>query len=495
MIWEKTIQRGNTFFTFSSFLLLGYTISQGIMWAAARLLYPYQVDYGEGVVLTFVQLLAQGKSYFLPITEYPFIHGAYPPIFMMVSVPFYWLFGPSLTSTRSVSIGATLILLYVLYQLIYRLTSRRALSLICTLIFCSAPLVRTWALEGRVDMLAITFSLIGLSQYFFYRDRPEGLKKSLPWFVLALLTKHNAVFALAAVLLDVWFHTDRSRHETIKEVGTYYVLPLVAFAVLGSLITGGEMLKHLFTYSALPFRWFYLQQGYGYFFELFWPAIVVAISGLFLIFKWREHSYKVFAYYFLIHMVGIASMGKDGASPNYLLEPWLSTLLLIPIAVVLIQKVIQKYSGIQKIFPVMIIPFGLILWILFTGYTPFQFSPNTHLIALHHKKEQQYLRDLLRSAPGDVLSEDMTLTINARKPVLLEPFQFLHLAIQHQWNPTPLIHDCERQRFSVILDSWRIAAIPGMKNCLDDYYQAEGIVNNLTIYIPIPISKVKDATL
>src|SRR5512145_1098736 len=82
-------------------------------------------DYGEGCVLAMQQLLFERGHYFPTYTDYPFVHGNYPPVFILLSLPSWWILGPNLLAPRLVSVAATLGLLVCVYALLRGLGTSR----------------------------------------------------------------------------------------------------------------------------------------------------------------------------------------------------------------------------------------------------------------------------------------------------------------------------------------------------------------------------------
>src|SRR4030042_4975084 len=75
---------------------------------ALALVYPYQLDYGEGLVLHQARLLAQGTSIYKGMDGYPYVFSNYAPLLQAVTSPLVAIMGPSFFPGRLLALAATL---------------------------------------------------------------------------------------------------------------------------------------------------------------------------------------------------------------------------------------------------------------------------------------------------------------------------------------------------------------------------------------------------
>jgi hypothetical protein len=435
----------------------------------AKLVYPYELDYGEGHVLSMISLLAERGTYFLSIHDYPFIHGIYGPVFHLLSLPLYYLIGPSLLPPRLVATASAAILLVILYLLIQRLTRERLTSLLLTLLFLAPWFVQGWIGLGRVDMLAILFSVAGISVFDYY-DRTKSPKRywSFALFMLAFFTKHSIVAAPAAVFLYALF-VKRERRYLLFYLAAYFI-PVFALLVVGNIFTKGEFLRHLFSYNVVPFFWEYMIVWYRQFLLLTAPILLFIWLGI--MFAWREiwRRHAVFLFYFLLTVLSLVTSAKSGANYNYLIEPYIVTLLFLAVAA----RALRHHLVLSTKWTEISLVLALVLFFQTAGMTYLSsgyafLTPPT--LSSYRFRIDAKINALVQQTPGDILSENMSVLVANRREVFYEPFQFFYLAWRQLWRSDKLLTDCRARRFKLIITDWRISYLPGMTDCMMRYYK------------------------
>jgi hypothetical protein len=76
--------------------LAGLTVWLGF----ASLFFPYQLDYGEGLLLHFVNEWAHGRPIYGPIGSYPYVTANYPPLDVVLSLALTPILGISYAAGR-----------------------------------------------------------------------------------------------------------------------------------------------------------------------------------------------------------------------------------------------------------------------------------------------------------------------------------------------------------------------------------------------------------
>jgi hypothetical protein len=440
-------------------------------WLAYYLLnYPFQVDYGEGPVLNSVVLLATQGNYFFDISNPPYVFGAYPPLFSLLCLPLYFLFGPALAVTRAVSIIATLSIAGVLYLLLKTQTKDRLYSLIFALLFFGASFVQEWGSYGRVDTLACFFSVLGL--YLFLRSQGHERLRYCAFFsfVAAFFTKHNAVSAPLAVFLYVFF-TPNER----KYLGRYlagYFIPLTALFLVLCAYTNGEFYKHLFIYSSATgvdfenlLNRFYSQEFLVY-------ALVLLSSLALGFYEWRNTKKGpslLFLIYLALCTVSLLSVAKRGASFSYFIEPYLSALVFSAIA----------FKKRPIFYPYLVVLAAVISF----QFWNMPINNNFQDSSTPRNKALAVVYDLVARQPGPVLSNDITAVLRAGKQMVVDPYIFSYLAMNKVWNERPLIQKCQEKQFSLIILNHQLSLMPGIPECLMKSYRLIGLPD-YGIYIP-----------
>ncbi len=130
---------------------------------ALALAYPYQLDYGEGLVLYQARLLAQGHSIYKGVAGYPYVFSNYAPLLQAVTSPLVAVLGPSFLPGRLLALAATLALGALLFYLVRSAGGGRLSALVASLLFLGSPYIYHWAPLFRIDLPALFLSVLGLA--------------------------------------------------------------------------------------------------------------------------------------------------------------------------------------------------------------------------------------------------------------------------------------------------------------------------------------------
>jgi 4-amino-4-deoxy-L-arabinose transferase-like glycosyltransferase len=442
--------------------LLGYDLWRFLDTARAYLGSPYSRDYGEGCVLAMVQLLAERGSYFPHMRDYPFVHGNYPPVFIALNWPFYAFFGPSLLAPRALSLIATGGLMAVLFLLLLRLSRDRVASAFLAGAFLAPWFVETWAALGRVDMLACFFSVLGLRLWERDREQPSPYR-ALAFFWLAFFTKQNALLAPAAVLAHLLLEDRRAFRRALLA----FALPLLALFGALVLVTGAEAWRHLVTYTAAAeYEWPRMLESYREFLLVTWPAQALIVAAL--AFATRgvlAGTGRVFVLYWLLNLVGLATIAKAGAAQNYFIEPWLATLLLTGVA---LRELAARFPATACL------PSACVLVVVLVASLVRGEARRLPQAIRSPDRARDFiaLTQAIRETDGPILSENLSILVVNRRPVLVEPFGLLQLSRRGYLQPDRVVRDCERGFFSLVVTEHRLGEVAGLGECLDRRYYA-----------------------
>ena len=145
--------------------------------AVQVLAYSYPLDYGEGPLLSQVDLLRAGTSLhqlYGPLDQPPHLVVNYPPTYLLATLLARSFVGDTLLAGRLVSLASTLACVAALFILVcgvggvMRQASGRskkfhlALALVLSLAFLALPITREWAVLMRVDLLGVALGLWGI---------------------------------------------------------------------------------------------------------------------------------------------------------------------------------------------------------------------------------------------------------------------------------------------------------------------------------------------
>src|SRR5258707_2855945 len=138
-----------------------------LRFAIASILYPYELDYGEGIVWQQA-LLMLGPRMYGDINQYPFVVFHYPPFYHVMVRAVSALCIDMLVAGRSISLLAALVIGAACARLAYLTTpvrmerGARVTGAVTAglAVFLCLPVIH-WAAVMRVDMLAVALSIAG----------------------------------------------------------------------------------------------------------------------------------------------------------------------------------------------------------------------------------------------------------------------------------------------------------------------------------------------
>lgn len=452
--------------------VLAHGLGRFVHKAALYLRSPYSRDPGEGYVLAIVQFLEERGNYFLDMDGYPFVHLNYPPVFPALVWPFFHFFGPSLLVPRLLSILATFGILAVVYGLVRQVVGSRALAAAAAGVALGPWFLQTWAPMARVDMLAIFFSLAGLLAFV----RGARLAVVFPLFWLAFFTKQNALLAPAAVLVSL---AASGSGRGFARAALGFALPLAALFGILVAATGGNAYRHLVTYTAsASYNWGDVIPAYWTLVRTGWPLFAIILAAAVRApRKLTAAPARPIVLYWILSLCSLVTVAKEGSGRNYLIEPWLATVLLAVVALPI------AAGGIER--PAPLAAGALLLAAAVGHYSGFHRLP----AAIENPDEAfafQRLWDAVRETEGPILSENLAPLVLHRKPILVEPFGLLVLKRAGRLRTRTLVRDCEAHAFALVVAEGQLEAVPGLGECLAAHYRVAERIDPYRLLRPDP---------
>jgi 4-amino-4-deoxy-L-arabinose transferase-like glycosyltransferase len=248
----------------------------------SRVAYPFELEWMESMSLRTVQWISLGKSIY-PAPSIEFVAFPYTPLYFYLSYGVSLVTGFGFLPLRLVSLIASLVSFYYLYQLLRsRLRMHSALFGVA-LYVASFGLNGYWFDIARVDALLMSLSVVGL--YHFAKGARKHFVIAAVFFALAAFTKQTALIIALPLCI---YSLIRYRKE-----GLWFSLPLGALVLIAGLIfhfatdgwfsyyTVGFMSNQIYKTGYLPHLLFY---------DLAWPLpilFVTACIALWLVAKKR----------------------------------------------------------------------------------------------------------------------------------------------------------------------------------------------------------------
>lgn len=466
-------------------VLLGYTV-RFLPANLAIVRYPYQMEFGEGLVLSLTERLKMGDDIYQPIEASSIVVSNYPPAYYyLVSSVFGGLAGGSLKGGRLLSFLSTIAISIIIALLVLRTTgsglsgpAKVAGPAIAAFLFLNSVYSQRWGALMRVDMLAVALAVAGV--YVFIRQIDSGWRVflSIPLFLLAAYTKQSSLTAPAACSLAL-----------------ILVRPRLAFAFIATLIIlvfglyfasvwlfGSHFLAHTVWANVAPPE---LRMGLSSILQHVrvypLPVIVslVVTVGLFgrdcarlTGFRRGRRSVPgsisatwprdVLSVYWAVAIVAILAGTRVGSSTNFRIELMAVEAGIVGLVVseLLRGRIPKKLSPGAHTWAAMgpvVLGLALVLQVLWPAAWIGPRPPSDSL-----RERTGRVLDLVAATEGPVLSEDLTLLVLAGKPVEYEPFMSTQLAargtVQH--NITERVQNGE---FSLIVLEFDLDDVPSWR--------------------------------
>lgn len=419
--------------------------------------YPYELDYGEGIVWFQARQLLAGEA-FGPIDRFPAIVFHYTPLFHALSGLLERLGLDGLAAGRALSLLSTAAMALLVGAIVRHVAlgdgaDRRAATIAATvagLTLLVAFPVKVWAPLMRVDMLAFALALGGMWCGLGALRRPGFVHLAALLFVLALFTKQTMIAAPAATFLVLLLHRPRT---AVAGIATCLVLGSAALTAL-AVATDGGFLRHVFLYNvnriALDrLEWIgSIALGHG----LLIAAAVIGVAAKapairqFLANRRaatvEDAGAAMLFAYLLLTTASNALVLKSGSGVNYFIE-WIAVLAIF--AGFAVHRGLGRTGGpASPIRHVAVIALAAQAALL----PAMPYSAN-----MFEKRRPglDRLVEQVRSAPGPVISDDMVLLLRAGRPVLWEPAIFAELAATGAWDERPFVTMIEQQRFAMFV--------------------------------------------
>ncbi len=466
---------------FSALTYLALTLWLGL----AGLVYPYQLDYGEGIVLWFAQQLAHSQPIYKGLADFPYASSNYPPVAMLLSAMLMPVFGEGYVSGRVLNLGAALIVAALIFRIVQAETHRRTIAALAALFFLGSPYVYHWIPLFRVDLIGLAVTFAGV--YFVWRWEKSNSRFTFCvftfCFLLALYTKHTLFAAPVAAFLALWTQNRKQALAFALTLGGIGGALYLAF----DYATRGGFTLGLIESNATIFLFDQLVALLKNFFATF--AILILLAAWALIDRARTKRWGVLEWYALTAFAALGMAGRVGAWENYFFEALVVICVLSSFKFQVngfnVSTLNLKPETLNLLLP------GLLLVQLGLAWHDPRIAAD--LMARDFPANQQ-LATLLRQTPGIVLSEDMGALATAGKPVAYYTFQYSSLARSGKWDQRWELDGLRDGAFPLVIlergtredvDHYR-RFTREFVSTLDRYYARTQTIGKYEIYTPAP---------
>lgn len=453
------------------------------------LLFPWQIDYDEGVNLNASWLLSRGVNIYKPNTADHFISALYPPLFYMFNAAAIKLWGVNLWSGRLLTLAGSIAAGAALWAWVYAETKRHTAGLVAALLWFSLAPVYIWSTFYKQDVPAIGLGLVGgamVARWAARRQDTPAASADLPGVQLKTRNRTlawsrgsklraNLLLYLAIVPLALSFWMKQSSVAPMLAVGLFLLLrnwrvglrwgAWAAASIVGPLLamqalSRGGMLEHLLAFNAFGRSTGRLLQRLDTLWTDFWPLVIcgaVFLSVALVRAAQKRIAPPLSAVYLLtaIPFTLIALLHPTG-NYNQLLNILAPLCLAVGVSAGAAWHRLAGVRGRGKLMAAVALGGALVLILaqaaltygkpIWRWYTPLA-------MPLPQRAERmQQLEKAVQSVGGPVLSEDAWLLLKNGKEVLYDdPAAMAALARSRAWDESVLIQDLSRRKFLLIM--------------------------------------------
>jgi hypothetical protein len=411
---------------------------------------PYQVDYGEGLMLDGALRIRQSQALYPNPFAFPVVLHVYGPVAYAAEASVLPGGRASFPPGRFLILACSVALSLLLGTILRRLTGSWWIGLSFGFLLLTLPAFRFWLYLLRADVIGVVFSMTGVALYVFDEKR---WYRGVPFFALAMFCKYTLIAAPVAVFLHLTLN-----RKVRQGVGFAMGLGLVATAafVFVQIKTDGWFAFHMF--STHPDRYSLMQ-----FFALatlVWLSAPV-VTGLAV--WWVDHDFRGKRWgfpslYFAASSITALTAGKLGSTTNHFIE-WMAACCLC--AGLGYSLLLSRCSS--RSIPLTVLLSASILVGVIAQNRP-SLQPSRELAEC----DQAYL--YVRKSPSPrILSESLGPMLLAGKPILVsDPFVFGQLVQHGVWPDKQVEGMVDEQYFGLIVMSRDPFPEPGGSDVLPD---------------------------
>jgi hypothetical protein len=409
----------------------------------AIVVFPYDLEYGEGYVLNDAVRLSQGEQNYVDLTQFPMVRSPYPPLFPLVWSALVPLTGAGFWPGRLLSITALLGLALVVGWNAWRACRSPWPVVAAVGILVASPFVYQWAGYARVDLLALLFAVGGVVVAQWVRGW-SGVIGAALLCGLAIWTKQTTLTAAVAVAIALVLRDWRLALGFVALI----TAPTVTLIAALNANSNGEFARHvLLGNSSNPF----FQERALFYVGTFMGLHVALVVG---VVWWVRRALNglasPIALYVPISLLAAVSSGNAGSSVNYLLEPLIALCLGLPFAWRALPSAAVVVGPLLACVQLVVLlhwPNGLGTgWLadFGLGHTPTSadFAAGARLDSI------------VRAESGALIAEPAGFALRNGRGVYLQPIDLRAEELQGRWRSDDLVSAVREGRFQLLITSY-----------------------------------------
>lgn len=416
----------------------------------AMVVFPWQVDFDEGVVLHSAYLIARGQNPYPPLQPDRFVSSTYPPFYYLLLAAWQRLGDMGMGFGRALSLASSAVGAMAVAWVATRLGGGFWSGAAGAALFLGNGLVWVWGSFQKPDMMALAMELLGVCLML-------GTGGSAPYlavvpFLLAFFTKQTAVVGLVAAAI---YMAAQRRGQFVR-----WSLLAVGLMALGyltmELVSGRNYTLHIVEFqAAIPWRWSQLEHQLA----KLWSnnGLLVAAGLLGWTLSWKYPRVRLLSIYGLVALVETFAINGRTATNYGLLLITLPTLSLFSA----LMPCLLSRGGRWEMAGATALA-GLLVLAAATS------APGNRWYSMGRMPEvavgTRYLEmaRLVAAQPGPALSENSQILLAAGKQVLFDDtFMMGWAARSGLWDDTALVRMLRERQFGVLLfekDPTRLSA-------------------------------------
>lgn len=426
----------------SILLLLLVRLGLLLVQSARTIVFPFQLDPTEGIVLSECAMLGRGINIYARFTAERFVSAPYPPAYYLATTLLMRLTGVNLVAGRLISFLATLA---TAGAIVWALRPRRESSwwvpVLAGLLWLGTSPTYVWAARLKPDLLAVAASLAGVA----WVQRCWGQRR-LFWAVLplalAVWSKQSALAGVVAVGLALLVDDWRTALRFGLLFGVVAGLPLL----LVDCIIDHGLWEHLVTFHVLPWS---AGRFFGHLGDVVssHPLLFAAGLGLLTLDIVRRRRPSLLSLYFVSAVLFSFSGGTFGGFHNHYLEALAAACLLTGAVLQELRPDGRRTAALA----LLLLQVAAFWWV--PGWLRYEFYSPVFEQAQRLEGLGQFVRD--HGGPGrEFFSDNMALLVTSGQDVRFnDPLIMAQAALLGLWDESEFLRTIEEGGFVAIL--WR----------------------------------------
>ena len=287
--------------------LAGFFVAIHIWGLPAKLRYPGELNFIEGMPLAEMIHLRQGAAIYAPASERGYDATNFGPLYYLVGARLIDPDRPAYLPLRVLSLVATLGCALAAGWMAFRLAGNWIAAPLAPLLFLSYGFVIRHGGSARSDMVALLLVFAGFMVAHRFRES-RALLWTAPFMLVGFYYKQQFVAGPLAVLIFLLWE---KRFRRAAEFTGLMVLGGLAFLAVIQfvLFPGQDFLRHFVFYNVLPFAEVSLISGIGFFAMILLVPLLVSLEFLRLFPDRLLKCYLLCA--FALAMLTVARAGSD----------------------------------------------------------------------------------------------------------------------------------------------------------------------------------------